>query len=63
MLNLIYLYMMDSLIQKRWTIGLDKLMCIAEYRILTQTRARFSWQAYALEALPWFGGMAKPKMT
>ena len=30
----------------------------AECRVSIQTRARFSWQAYALEALPWVGGKA-----
>ena len=49
--------------QKIWTIGLDKLMFITECIISTQTRERFSWQAYALEALPWFGGKAEPKLT
>jgi len=49
--------------QNSWTIGLDKLMCIAECRISIQTRERFSWQAYALEELPWFGGKAEPKLT
>jgi len=49
--------------QESWTIGLDKLMFISEYRVLIQTRERFSWKAYALEALPWFGGMVGPKLT
>ena len=47
---------------KSWTIGLDKLMFIAKCIISIQIRARFSWQAYALEALPWFGGKAGPKL-
>ena len=49
--------------QKSWTIGLDKLMFIIECRVLIQTRARFNWQAYTLEALPWFDGKAGPKLT
>jgi len=26
-------------------------------------KRKFSWQAYAYEALPWFGGKAEPKLT
>lgn len=47
---------------ENWTIGSDKLMFIAECRVSIQTRARFR-PAYALEALPWFGGKAGPKLT
>ena len=49
--------------QKNWTIGLNKLMFVAECRALIQTRARFSWKAYTLEALHWFGGKVGPKLT
>ena len=49
--------------QKILTIGLYKLMFIAECKVLIETRARFSWPAYALEAPPWFGGKAGPKLT
>jgi len=49
--------------QRSWIIGSNRLMFIAECRVLTQTRVRFSWPAYALGALPWYGEKAGNKMT
>ena len=49
--------------QRSWIIGSDRLMFIAEYRTLIKTRVRFSWPAYTLEALPWYGGKAGHKLT
>ena len=48
---------------KSWIIGLDRLMFIVECRALIQTTVRFSWLAYALEALPWYGGKARHNLT
>ena len=49
--------------QRSWIIGLDGLMFIAECKALIQTIVIFIWPAYALEALPWYGGKVGHKLT